>query len=77
MQAKHEPSGVTTTLAAWASELTLAAMPAEVIAHLKTCLLDTIGCGLFGAQQPWGRAVSDVAIDLSGGARGASLFVLS
>jgi aconitate decarboxylase len=74
MDAKHGTDGVTTTLATWASGLTLAAVPAEVIAHLKTCLLDSIGCGLFGALQPWGRAVSDVAIDLSGGGA-ASLFV--
>jgi aconitate decarboxylase len=73
MDAKHERGGVTTTLGTWASELTLAAVPAEVIAHLKACLLDSIGCGLFGALQPWGRAVSDVAVDLSGGGV-ASLF---
>ncbi len=73
MDAKHESHGVTTTLATWASGLTLAAVPAEVIAHLKTCLLDSIGCGLFGTRQPWGRIVSDVAIDLSGGGA-ASLF---
>jgi aconitate decarboxylase len=73
MDARHEPGGVTTTLATWASRLTLAAVPAEVVVHLKMCLLDSIGCGLFGARQPWGRTVSDVAIDLSG--RGAaSLF---
>jgi aconitate decarboxylase len=73
MDAKHEPGFVTTTLATWASGLALADVPAEVIAYLKTCLLDSIGCGLFGALQPWGRAVSDVAIDLSGGGA-ASLF---
>jgi aconitate decarboxylase len=69
MDAKHETGGVTTTLATWASGLTLAAVPAEVIAHLKMCLLDTIGCGLFGTSQPWGRTVADVVIDLSGGGR--------
>jgi aconitate decarboxylase len=73
MDAKHESGGVTTTIATWASELTLAAVPAEVIAHLKTCLLDSVGCGLFGTREPWGRIVSDVAIDLSGGGA-ASLF---
>jgi aconitate decarboxylase len=69
MDAKHETCGVTTALATWASELRLAAVPAEVIAHLKMCLLDSIGCGLFGALQPWGRIISDVAIDLSSGGR--------
>ena len=69
MDAKLEPRGVTTTLATWASELTLADVPTEVTAHLKMCLLDSLGCGLFGALQPWGRTVSDVALDLSGGGR--------
>jgi len=69
MDAKHELHGVTRTLGAWASELTLADVPAEVIAHLKMCLLDAVGCGLFGALQPWGRTVSDVAIGLSSGGR--------
>jgi aconitate decarboxylase len=73
MDAKHGPGGVTTTLATWASALTLAAVPTEVIAHLKMCLLDSIGCGLFGTRLPWGRVVSDVAIALSGGGA-ASLF---
>jgi aconitate decarboxylase len=73
MDAKHEATAVTPALAKWASELTLAAVPAEVVSHLKTCLLDTIGCGLFGAFQPWGRIASDVAVGFSGGGR-SSLF---
>jgi 2-methylcitrate dehydratase PrpD len=67
MDAKHKTTAVTEGLAKWASGLTLAAVPAEVVSHLKTCLLDTIGCGLFGALQPWGRIASDVAVGFSGG----------
>jgi aconitate decarboxylase len=73
MDAEHDATAVTLALAKWASELTLAAVPAGVVSHLKTCLLDTIGCGLFGALQPWGRIASDVAVGLSGGGR-SSLF---
>jgi 2-methylcitrate dehydratase PrpD len=73
MDAKPDSVGVTTELGRWASELTLAAVPPDVIAHLKTCLLDSIGCGLFGAVQPWGRIAADVAIGFSGGGR-SSLF---
>ena len=73
MDAKHETTAVTVALAKWASELTLAAVPAAVVSHLKICLLDTIGCGLFGALQPWGRIASDVAVGFSGGGR-SSLF---
>jgi hypothetical protein len=52
MQAKHKPSGVTTTLAAWASELTLAAMPAEVIAHLRVGHRNLVeqGCRMGGRR---------------------------
>jgi 2-methylcitrate dehydratase PrpD len=73
MDAKHEATAVTPALAKWASELTLAAVPAEVVSHLKTCLLDTIGCGLYGALQPWGRIAADVVVGFSGGGR-SSLF---
>ena len=73
MDARHDPVSVTSALAKWASELTLAAVPVQVVAHLKTCLLDSIGCGLFGARQPWGKITSDVAVSFSGGGV-ASLF---
>ena len=49
------------------SELTLAAVPAGVVAHLKLCILDSIGCGLYGAAQRWGRIAGDVASAFSGG----------
>jgi aconitate decarboxylase len=73
MDAKHEATAVTPALAKWASELTLAAVPVEVVSHLKTCLLDSIGCGLYGALQPWGRIAADVVVGFSGGGR-SSLF---
>jgi aconitate decarboxylase len=73
MDAKPEPIAVTASLGQWASKLTLAAVPFEVVAHLKTCLLDSIGCGIFGAAQPWGKIAADVAIGFSNGGR-SSLF---
>ena len=42
-------------------------IPADVIEHLKLCVLDSIGCGLYGAVQPWGRIAGDVAVSFSGG----------
>src|SRR5690349_16140029 len=66
---------VTPQLGRWASELTLASVPAEVLSHLKLCLLDSIGCGLFGATKAWGRIAADVAVSFSAtGAGVASLF---
>jgi 2-methylcitrate dehydratase PrpD len=61
------PSPVTPQLGQWVSGLELAAIPADVLSHLRLCLLDSIGCGLFGAMQPWGRIAGDVAAGLSRG----------
>jgi 2-methylcitrate dehydratase PrpD len=63
---------VTTELGRWASELSFSDVPASVISHMKTCILDGIGCALYGAEQPWGKIASDVAMISSGG-RGVSL----
>ncbi len=64
---------VTPRLGQWVSELTLGLVPGEIVTHLKTCLLDALGCGLFGAAQPWGVISSDVAMSFSGGGA-SSLF---
>src|SRR4029079_15521265 len=45
----------------------------EVVQHLKTCMLDSLGCGLFGAAQPWGAFAANVAVAMSGGGT-SSLF---
>jgi aconitate decarboxylase len=58
---------VTPKLGAWASGLTHADVPPDVAEHIKTCLLDALGCGLFGAVQPWGRIAGNVANAMSGG----------
>lgn len=36
-------------------------MPDDVVQSAKTLLLDSIGCGIFGAGQPWSRIVVDEA----------------
>ena len=35
------------------------AIPPRLIARSKQCLLDALGCALFGAGQPWGRIMAD------------------
>jgi aconitate decarboxylase len=67
MKAAPTSTEVTPQLGRWVSELALAAVPPEVLAHLKLCVLDSVGCGLFGAAQRWGRIAADVAVGLSGG----------
>jgi 2-methylcitrate dehydratase PrpD len=35
------------------------AIPPRLIEHAKHCLLDALGCAVFGAGQPWGRMMAD------------------
>src|SRR5262245_27401195 len=60
-------------LGEWVSGLELGNVPPEVVQHLKTCMLDSLGCGLFGAAQPWGAFAGNVAVAMSGGGA-SSLF---
>jgi 2-methylcitrate dehydratase PrpD len=46
------------------------ATTSESIEKARWCLLDSLGCGLLGATQPWGRIISDEV--LSDGSNGAS-----
>lgn len=66
MGAQPASTDVTPRLGQWVAGLTLGSMPADVLMHLKRCVLDSIGCGLYGSAQPWGRITADTAIALSG-----------
>ena len=59
--------GATAQFGAWASTLHYDAIPREVLEHAGLCLLDGLGCGLFGSTQPWGGIAAQVAVELSGG----------
>jgi aconitate decarboxylase len=67
-------TAVVPKLGEWVSELELADIPLNVTDHLKVCLLDSLGCGLFGAAQPWGVFAGNVAVAMSRGGV-SSLFV--
>ena len=47
----HKPATVAATreLAAWSSALRFEDLPAEVVAEARICMLDTLGCCLFGS----------------------------
>lgn len=60
---------VTAQLAAWIAKLDRDDIPEAAWSHAKLCLLDALGCALFGSQQQWGRIAADTAIDLSPGGR--------
>ncbi len=64
---------VTAELANWIASLKRADIPDDAWAHAKLCLLDSLGCALFGSQQPWGRIAAQTAMDLSPGTRASLL----
>lgn len=49
----------TLRLARFAADLRYDAIPADVVRHVELCLLDTVGCGLFGSTLPWSRILLD------------------
>ncbi|MBI3043402.1 MAG: MmgE/PrpD family protein [Betaproteobacteria bacterium] len=61
--------GATAQFGEWASSLRFESIPKEVIDHTKLCLLDGLGCALYGSTQPWGRIAVNAAIELSSGGR--------
>jgi 2-methylcitrate dehydratase PrpD len=63
----------TRDLARFAAALRFEDIPAEVVERMKTSLLDSIGCCLFGATLPWTRSVQAMVED-EGGKPVASLF---
>lgn len=63
---KGTATGPTAALAEFAAALRFDDIPADVIAHMKLCLLDTLGCGLFGATRPWSRILSDCLTSIGG-----------
>lgn len=64
---------VTKILARFAAELRFENLPDKATRHLKICILDTIGCGLFGSTLPWGKIIAKFALEMDGGAE-ASLW---
>src|SRR5262245_29560957 len=64
---------VASKLGEWVSGLKLADIPQDLVRHIKICLLDSLGCGLFGASQPCGVFAANVAVIMSAGGA-SSLF---
>jgi aconitate decarboxylase len=62
---------VTPALGHWISALGLSDIPGDVLSHAKLCILDSLGCGLYGSRQPWSVIAAEVATAFGGS--GASL----
>jgi 2-methylcitrate dehydratase PrpD len=56
-------------LAAYATGLDYADLPAPIVATAKTCLIDAAACAIFGAHLPWSRAIAGMIA--ASGAAGA------
>ena len=42
-------------------------LPSEVVSHIKFCLLDSLGCALFGSTLPWGKIITSFTKELGKG----------
>lgn len=58
--------GQTYLLASFASKLRHEDLPRQVVNHATLCILDTIGCGLFGSTLPWGHIMAKFAENQGG-----------
>jgi len=63
----------TRTLAQFGAGLRLRDAPPAILPQLKRCVLDALGCCLFGANLPWTRAVTAMIAE-QGGRPEASIF---
>jgi 2-methylcitrate dehydratase PrpD len=65
--------GATQALAGFAAQIRYADIPAEVIERMKTSVLDSIGCCLYGVTLPWTQRVQAM-VEEEGARPVASLF---
>ena len=68
-QAKERVDGSSPTraLAEYVSGLSYKDIPEEVRSHIKLCLVDTLGCALFGSTLPWGKIITGFAKEMGKG----------
>jgi 2-methylcitrate dehydratase PrpD len=53
--------------------LKLESLPADIVSRAKECLLDSLGCALFGSLQPWAKIMADEM--MAEGSRGHSTVI--
>ena len=63
----------TAGLARFITDLRYERIPSEVISHVKICILDTLGCALYGSTLPWGKIVVQFVKECGAG-RGALIW---
>ena len=60
-------SAPTQTLAEYISGLSFKNIPEEVVSHIKLCLIDSLGCALFGSTLPWGKIITTFTKEMGKG----------
>jgi 2-methylcitrate dehydratase PrpD len=65
------PADATQRLAQYCATLTWADIPQEVASHANLCVLDAIGCCLFGSTLPWTRILAEVVVEQGGAPQAA------
>ena len=71
MNAPVKVPSTTRMLADFAVGVRYEDLPADIVANAKRCVLDSLGCGIFGSPKPWTQAVSRV-VEKLGQRQGAS-----
>jgi 2-methylcitrate dehydratase PrpD len=56
----------TARLGAWIASTSFEDLPTQVVGKAKECVLDALGCCLFGVTQPWTRMVIDMVLEQGG-----------
>ena len=57
----------TQTLATYISGLSYKHIPQAVISHVKFCLIDSLGCALFGSTLQWGKIITSFTKEMGKG----------
>lgn len=56
----------TKIIADWIESLNYNDIPNKVINHIKMCILDSLGVGIYGSTLPWTKILMDVVEDMRG-----------
>lgn len=70
---KSSGASPTEHLSHFVAGLKFASIPPEVVAHLKLCIVDTLGCALYGSTLPWGNKIIQFVKECGAG-RGALIW---
>jgi len=68
-QVKESAAEISPThvLAAYVSRLAYKDIPGEVVSHIKLCLIDSLGCALFGSTLSWGKIITSFTKEMGRG----------